>query len=111
MYRTLLYSIIQKRISMKFPIFVFMLVIGFTTSMQSQDDKSTKSTKPRKKNARSIEDIKSNPEEYTSINLSRKRLTSFPTEILQCVYIEEITLSNNEITIIPQEISNLTKLR
>ena len=98
---------------MKSPILLLFIFFTFGISLQAQQQTAQTENKPivKRKDARSVDDLKSNPEEITHVNFSRRNLTSFPLELVKCINIEELTLSFNEIQSIPDGISSLKKLK
>jgi hypothetical protein len=49
--------------------------------------------------------------QITKLDLSRKSLTTFPREVLQCTNLRKLILSNNQISKIPKDILVLKKLK
>ena len=91
---------------MKFKLLLFILLISGFCKAQETETVFHDSNYIYK----SIEEIKTHPEDVYRINLSRNKLDSFPPEIFACVNLVELDLSKNKIEEIPGEIGRLVNL-
>ena len=56
---------------------------------------------------KNLENALNNKDHVYHLDLSRKKLTTFPLEILKLRHLEKINLSKNRLTDLPPQISNL----
>jgi Leucine-rich repeat (LRR) protein len=58
-----------------------------------------------------LEQAKSEPDKVFNLDLSKKKLSEFPMDVLQFKNLRTLNLSKNKIKTVPAEISQLTNLR